>query len=42
MLTSVVSRWVPPHLCDQPLPLELLQIRERTREFFDRLFAGER
>lgn len=42
MLTSLVSRWVPPHLCDQPLPLELLQIRERTREFFDRLFAAER
>ncbi len=42
MLTSLVSRWVPPHLCDQPLPLELRQIRERTREFFDRLFAAER
>jgi len=38
MLTSLVSRWVPPHLCDQPLPDELLQIQERTREFFDRLF----
>ncbi len=39
MLTSLVARWVPPHLCDQPLPDELLQIQERTREFFDRLFT---
>ena len=42
MLTSLVARWVPPHLCDQPLTLELLQIRERTRGFFDRLFAADR
>jgi hypothetical protein len=42
MLTSLVKRWVPEHLCDQPLPLELMQIRERTREIFERLFADAR
>ncbi|HEY3442038.1 MAG TPA: glutamine-synthetase adenylyltransferase [Paludibaculum sp.] len=42
MLTSLVKRWVPEHLCDQPLPLELLQIQGRTREFFDRLFSEGR
>ncbi len=42
MLTSLVKRWVPAHLCDQPLPLELLQIQGRTREFFDRLFSEGR
>ena len=42
MLTSLVKRWVPQHLCDQPLPLELLQIQGRTREYFDRLFSDGR
>ncbi|MBI4891240.1 MAG: glutamine-synthetase adenylyltransferase, partial [Acidobacteria bacterium] len=42
MLTRLVERWVPPHLCDQPLPLELEQIRGRTREYFERLFAETR
>jgi glutamate-ammonia-ligase adenylyltransferase len=42
MLTKLVGRWVPQHLCDQPLALELLQIQERTREYFDRLFADSR
>ena len=37
-LTQLVKRWVPEHLTDQPLHLELLQIRERTRSLFDRLF----
>jgi [glutamine synthetase] adenylyltransferase / [glutamine synthetase]-adenylyl-L-tyrosine phosphorylase len=37
-LTELVKRWVPDHLTDQPLHLELLQIRERTRRLFDRLF----
>lgn len=40
MLSSLVSRWTPEHLHDQPLEQELEQIRDRTREFFDRLFAG--
>lgn len=38
-LTGLVSRWLPEHLYDQPLPIELLQIREKTRKFFDRLFT---
>jgi glutamate-ammonia-ligase adenylyltransferase len=39
-LTELVKRWVPDHLTDQPLHLELLQIRERTRQLFDRLFEA--
>jgi glutamate-ammonia-ligase adenylyltransferase len=39
MLTDLVGRWTPDHLHDQPLPLELTQIQERTREYFDRLFG---
>ncbi len=38
MLTSLVRRWTPDYLHDQPLELELAQIQARTREFFDRLF----
>jgi glutamate-ammonia-ligase adenylyltransferase len=40
MLAELVSRWTPDHLHDQPLEMELAQIQDRTREFFDRLFAG--
>lgn len=40
MLTSLVSRWTPEHLHDQPLELELLQIQNRTRDYFDRLFSA--
>ncbi|MBE0660173.1 MAG: glutamine-synthetase adenylyltransferase [Bryobacteraceae bacterium] len=39
MLTSLVSRWTPDHLHDQPLSLELRQIQDRTRDYFDRLFG---
>jgi [glutamine synthetase] adenylyltransferase / [glutamine synthetase]-adenylyl-L-tyrosine phosphorylase len=39
MLTDVIARWTPPHLHDQPLPDKVEQIRSRTRELFDRLFA---
>lgn len=42
MLTKLVRRWVPEHLCDQPLGLELLQIQGRTREYFERLFGEGR
>lgn len=42
MLTKLVRRWVPEHLCDQPLALELRQIQGRTREFFERLFGEAR
>jgi len=38
LLTRLVSRWMPEHLHDQPLPVELLQIQNRTRTFFDHLF----
>ncbi len=42
MLTKLVRRWVPEHLCDQPLGLELLQIQGRTRQYFERLFGESR
>lgn len=38
-LTEMVMRWTPSHLHDQPLERELAQIRERTRDYFDRLFG---
>lgn len=37
-LTGLVCRWTPDHLHDQPLHDELAQIRDKTREVFDRLF----
>ncbi len=40
MLTGLVTRWTPDHLHDQPLEDELAQVRHRTREFFDRVFAA--
>ncbi|MCX6623346.1 MAG: glutamine-synthetase adenylyltransferase [Acidobacteria bacterium] len=39
MLTELVSRWTPDHLHDQPIEIEMAQIRDRTREFFDRVFG---
>jgi glutamate-ammonia-ligase adenylyltransferase len=39
VLTNLVRRWTPAHLHYQPLTETLRQIRERTREFFDRLFG---
>jgi glutamate-ammonia-ligase adenylyltransferase len=39
ILTNLVSRWLPPHLYDQSLRDELLQIQQRTRVVFDRLFS---
>lgn len=39
MLASLVSRWTPDHLHDQPLGLELTQIQHRTRDYFERLFG---
>ncbi|MFB3776067.1 MAG: glutamine-synthetase adenylyltransferase [Bryobacteraceae bacterium] len=38
-LTDLVCRWTPEHLHDQPLDVELAQIKARTREYFDRLFG---
>jgi glutamate-ammonia-ligase adenylyltransferase len=40
LLSSLVERWTPDYLHDQPLAVELAQIQTRTREFFDRLFSG--
>ena len=39
VLTELVHRWTPDHLHNRSLDAELAQIRERTREFFDRLFS---
>lgn len=39
ILNNLIRRWVPPHLCDQPLAEELRQIQERTRVVFDRIFS---
>lgn len=38
LLSALLRRWLPPHLCDQPLEEELRQIQLRTRQFFDSLF----
>jgi glutamate-ammonia-ligase adenylyltransferase len=37
-IAALVERWTPDHLHDQPLDIELAQIRQHTREYFDRLF----
>jgi glutamate-ammonia-ligase adenylyltransferase len=39
VVTELVHRWTPEHLNHQPLKTELAQIKNRTREIFDRLFA---
>jgi hypothetical protein len=39
VLTELVYRWTPEHLHDRGLDAKLAQIRERTREFFDRVFG---
>ena len=39
-LTAMVTRWTPDHLHDQDLKVELAQIQDRTREYFDRLFSS--
>jgi glutamate-ammonia-ligase adenylyltransferase len=41
ILLGLVRRWLAEHLCDQPLELELAQIRHRTRDLFDKLFESE-
>jgi glutamate-ammonia-ligase adenylyltransferase len=38
-LGTLVSRWTPQHLHDEPLAQELALIQEKTREVFDRMFA---
>jgi glutamate-ammonia-ligase adenylyltransferase len=39
-LTGLVQRWIPEHRSSQPLKTELAKIQNRTREIFERLFAG--
>ncbi|HZT33179.1 MAG TPA: glutamine-synthetase adenylyltransferase [Bryobacteraceae bacterium] len=39
VLTELVRRWTPAHLHDLPLDTQLREIRRKTREFFNRLFA---
>ena len=39
VLTGLVKRWTPESLHQQRLDLTLREIRQRTREFFNRLFA---
>jgi glutamate-ammonia-ligase adenylyltransferase len=39
VLTDLVYRWIPPHMCDQPLTAKLAQVRKRTRELYSRLFG---
>jgi glutamate-ammonia-ligase adenylyltransferase len=39
ILTELVHRWTPNHLHDRRLDAKLAQIRERTRDFFDRVFS---
>jgi glutamate-ammonia-ligase adenylyltransferase len=39
ILTSLVKRWTPEHLHQARLDATLGEIRQRTREFFNRLFG---
>ena len=38
-LAELVQRWTPDHLHDEPLDIELAQIKTKTREYFNRLFG---
>jgi len=39
VLTSLVKRWTPEHLHEERLDVTLRDIRQRTREYFNRLFG---
>jgi glutamate-ammonia-ligase adenylyltransferase len=39
VLTNLVNRWTPEHLHQSRLDTTLREIRQRTREFFNRLFG---
>ncbi len=39
VLANLVQRWTPEHLHRQRLDITLGEIRQRTREFFNRLFG---
>jgi [glutamine synthetase] adenylyltransferase / [glutamine synthetase]-adenylyl-L-tyrosine phosphorylase len=38
-LDDLVERWIPSRLHDEPLRVKVAQIRERTRQVFDRMFG---
>ena len=40
VLTGLVHRWIPERGNGQPLKIELAKIQNRTRQIFERLFAG--
>jgi glutamate-ammonia-ligase adenylyltransferase len=40
VLTNLVQRWTPEHLHRQRLDATLREIRQRTREYFNRLFGS--
>jgi len=39
VLTELVRRWTPEHLHHQRIDTTLREIRQRTREFFNRVFG---
>jgi len=39
VLTNLVKRWTPEHLNQQRIDITLREIRQRTREFFNRMFG---
>jgi glutamate-ammonia-ligase adenylyltransferase len=39
VLTNLVKRWTPEHLHEKRLDATLREIRQKTREFFERLFG---
>jgi glutamate-ammonia-ligase adenylyltransferase len=39
VIADLTHRWTPDHLNHLPLATQLVQIRNRTRELFDRIFA---
>ncbi|MCU0226151.1 MAG: glutamine-synthetase adenylyltransferase [Bryobacterales bacterium] len=41
ILVELLQKWVPDHLQDQPLSLELAQIQDRTSAYFQQLFRIE-
>jgi hypothetical protein len=39
VLTGLVRRWAPAHLREERLETALREVRQRTRQFFNRLFG---
>ena len=38
VLTELVHRWTPEHMHQRGLEDDLVEVRAKTREFFDRVF----